>query len=374
MTDDTEVLTVHAYDAVTGRHIMRVPYTACSWSQSINEPGSMNTNVSWSTQSDQAASLLLDRLRPWKAILAIQQGPANILHAGPITSRQWDSSGRKLSFTCGGGWTLLGRRLVLGHGLASNFHDGDVLIDEEHPVDDWALTLTGSYQDIIRGLIAETLKWGPLPFTLPAVEGGAYSRTYYGWDLATVADRIADIADLQTGMEIRFTPHVNSQGILSFQLEAAHELTDHWWTWNTTLPGQRVMCTSYKDDGADIANDVWAAGGKDDDRTIMARATNPEPIAAGYPLLQAANTEHTTISILSTLQSYASAQATNDTTAGETWELKTGTEWPVHVGDWADVRLDDPLLGRHIAKLKITDISGSTESDWLTIQARSRPS
>ncbi|MBW3077684.1 hypothetical protein [Bifidobacterium simiiventris] len=361
-----EALTVSAHDIVTGRMLVaRIPFTGCSWSDSISEPGSMSVDVDYTTASTRLD--LYGLLRPWRVILALRRG-ATVVHAGPVTSRSWDPASRRLSLTCGGGWTLLSRRLVLNHGLASSFRDGEVLIDDDHPAGDWLLALSGSYRDIIRGLVAETMKWGAMPFTLPAVEGGAFARSYNGADLATVADRISDISDLESGVEVRFPPST-AGGVLSYGIEAAHELVDHYWKWNTLVPGQRVMLTGFKEDGDDLANDVWATGGKNDDRVLMARAVASR---SGYPPLQAANTQHTTVSVLATLQSYARAQANTSPTAGETWELKVGEEWPVHVGDWTDIRVADDLLGDRVVQLKITDVSGSADSDWLTIQARRR--
>ena len=244
-------LTVHAYSAVTGAHLTRLPYTACSWSDSINEPGQMSVDITFNSVARDLrlnGLNLHDALRPWRVILAVQRG-RSVIHAGPVTSRKWDARGRKLSFTCGGGWTLLGKRLVLNHGLDASFREGDVLVDEDHPAGDWALTLTGSYRDIARGLIAETFKWGPLPFRLPALQGGSFTRTYGGWDLATVADRIRDLANLEHAQEYRFTPTLDTTGRLTFAFDSATELVDHELSLNATLPGVRAMLSSSDEDG-----------------------------------------------------------------------------------------------------------------------------
>lgn len=368
-------LTVHAYSAMTGEHLTRLPYTGCSWSDSINEPGQLSVDVVFSSMAKRLTVnglSLHDALRPWKVILAVQRGQ-RVIHAGPVTSRKWDARSRKLSFTCGGGWTLLGKRLVLNHGLDSSFREGDVLVDEDHPAGDWALTLTGSYRDIARGIIAETLKWGLLPFALPPLEGGSFTRTYGGWELATCAARIRDLADLDKAQEYRFTPSLDSGGRLSFLLESASELVDHELKVNASLPGVRAMLSASDEDGAPLTTQVWAAGGKDNDKTVMTRATLPRQYAdLTMPFMQSTNTEHTTVSELNTLRTYARTQAALGAWPSETFEILLGEEYDPHVGDHLDLRVEDDYLGRRLLHLKITDVSGSNDSDWRTVQARER--
>lgn len=107
-------LTVHAYDITTGAHLTRLPYTSCRWSDGLNAAGSMNVTIDYSTTS--ARLNLCDLLRCWKVIIAIQRGD-QALHAGPLTSYTWNAETRSLSLDCGGGLTLLSKRLVLPRGL-----------------------------------------------------------------------------------------------------------------------------------------------------------------------------------------------------------------------------------------------------------------
>lgn len=54
----------------------------------------------------------------------------------------------------------------------------------------------------------------------------------------------------------------------------------------------------------------------------------------------------------------------------ETFTLAVGEEWDVHVGDHALTRFSDDYLGDQTLELKITDISGSTGSDLLTVTCK----
>ncbi len=412
---DLEPCTVHAYAITTGEHLYRLPYSAAQWQESIKQPGSLSVTVPLSREAKQLD--LWDTLRPWKCLIALQRG-RSVIHAGPLTDLQWDAGSRSLSLTCGGGLTLLTTRLVLNSALKDGWRDGTVLVDEEHPAANmtlawkrtwwWVcivrliletLVLNSALKDgwrdgtvlvdeehpaanmtlawkrtwwwvcIVR-LILETKKWQDLPIDLPSIEEpGDKQRTYFSWDLATVADRISDIMNLSGGNEVVFDPYLTPDNHLRFELRAGKpELITTTHRWDTTLPDSRVDLESVSGSGSNLTNQVWATGGKDSDKTLMCRRT-ATPLA-GYGLMQSANTAHTTVERLSTLQQHATGQLANGCWPDETFSLKVGEEWAPHVGDHAITRVDDDYLGSQTLELKVTDISGDTGSDLLTVTCK----
>lgn len=370
---------VHAFDGLTGGHIGILQATSCTWSDSINDYGDLSCHV------------LHNRGREWERILreygaiiaAIRHdGPSKtILHAGYLT--RWKPSGDGYDLEAGGGWTILDKRLVLNHNLDASWRDGQITIDEDNPPGDWILTLRGTYRDIVRGLINETLKWGSLPISLPAIQGGtSHERTYQCWDLSTVSERIGDIADLEDGPEIRFDPILAGDGI-RFQLNVGDpEIIDTTHRWNLNLPGQHIMLTDFDADGDDITNEAYAIGGKTDDRVLVARRKGDSLRSQGWPLLQTYDGSHTSVSETATLQSYTAAAID----IGDHSQCTIGIEClqteNVHVGDHAIIRLSDtdPLSKRIASALgleprsqievKITDTSGDITSMVTSLQAR----
>lgn len=360
-------LTVHAYDIATGAHLSRLPYTSCSWTDSINEPGSMSVSIDYSLTAVRQG--IRDMLKCWRVTLAVQRG-AKVLHAGPLTDFDWDAETRRLSLTCGGGLTLLTKRLAINARLKDAWNDRSVLTDEQHAAGDLAFTVTGSYPDIIRGLAAEAMKWGSLPIALPQTEGGTYTRTWYAWDLATVADRIDDITGLEDGPEIRFDPRTTDAGSLVYDLTCRQEIVDHEWNMNAIVPGQRVIYQGLSGSGSSMTGQVWLTGGKDDDRTLMCRRTSGLDTAG--TLLMTADTSHTTVSDLKTLQQCAIGDLERHAWPDETHKLKIGEEYDIHVGDTIDLTIEDDYIGLTTLSLRATDINGDASSDWLTIQAQER--
>lgn len=366
-------LTVHVYEPVTGRHLYRLPYTAADWTESLNQPGSMNVTVDYTRTAARLG--LFESLRCWKALIALQRatnGGFEVVHAGPLTDWEWDAENRSLKLTVGGGLTLLTKRLVINHALKDSWRDGSMLLDEKHPAGDMDLTLKGSYADIARGLTAEAMQWGSLPIGLPATTGGDRTRTYYAWDLATCADRILDLTSLEHGIEIRFDPRVKPDGSLIFDLHAGNELIDNKHQWNAVIPGQRVILSSVAGAGGSMTSQAWLTGGKDGDKTLMCRRTTARLTDQGYLFCQSADTTHTTVSDLKTLQAHALGDLAQGAFPAETYKVKVGEEHHVKVGDHADLRVEDDHLGSRLLRLKITDLSGSADSDWLTLQAQER--
>ena len=359
---------LHAFDGLTGAHLTRLDRTSLRWSDSISEAGSLDAEVPLDQPRDLARCL-----RCYGSVLAAVEG-SEVLHAGYVTKVTVDRAARSVAVSAGGGWTVLEKRLVLDRALASGWRDGQVLIDEDNPPGSWVLNLRGTYRDIARGLLAETMAWGALPFSLPPVEGGtAHERTYNSWDFATVADRLGDLADLEDGPEVRFDPRLDARWNLTFALNVADEIVDHSFRWNCSVPGQAVALGDSDCDGSAMCSQSFGVGGKDDDLVLVARATGTALTSRGWPLLQSANTGHTTISRLETLRGYVRADVAAGDSPQETVSLTVPMSTRARPGDHADVRVPaDAMAPGGLLRLKVTDVSGDAATGRLTLQCRER--
>ncbi len=353
-----ENIELRAFSGLDGRPIKRIPYLSACWSQSLNEPGSMSLTVS---DGVDVPSICL----PYKVILALMT-KERIYHAGYVTHLRHDRSSGNWTIDCGGGLTILKKRLAINYALGANWSDGSVVVDEDNPSGNWPFRLTGSYSDIVRGLILETLKFGSLPIkTMPYI-GGGHERNYNSFDLATTYDRIHDITQLEDGIEVRLDPKLDDRGYLFFQQRSEEEVIDHHWKWNTTLPGSLVIEQNVDIDSDSLCTESYGTGGKEQDNLLVARSKSNELIDKGYPVLQIANTEHSSVSELSTLQSYVRADVNWGSIEPKTQGFNADISLDVRPGDWADIR-----TSKGMRYMKITDVSGSI-SDGLTIQATER--
>jgi hypothetical protein len=358
---------LHVFDGLTGSHVCRLSAASCTWSDSINEIGSMTATVIDRDVPDAA-------LRCYGTIWAVLDPDARLVrHAGYLT--HWRRSRRSgtVQADVGGGATILGKRLVLNHDLDGSWVDGSVSIDEDNPTARWVLTANGSYSDLIRALIVETEKWGSLPITPATATGGNKTRTWQCWEMATVLDRIQDIGDLEAGPEWRFDPELSSAWALSFsQVTSADggEVVDHSWTWNALVPGSGVQVGDEDADGTDMCTSAYEIGQKDQGSMLLARRSGNVLSARGWPLMQAADTSHSSVTRTATLASYARAAVGAGDSPQVTVAITVPSALDVRVGDHADVRVGD--AEGDVLRLKVTDVKGSMGSGRLTLGTRER--
>lgn len=350
---------LRAYSGVSGALVRRLPFTRISWSDSINEIGSMSVEI---TQDVDAESLCA----PWKTILAVCID-GRIAHAGYVKHLRLNANRGTWSIDVGGGFSIFEKRLVLNPKLATAWTNGKINVDEEHPVGNWQYSFRGSYSDLVSWLIYDSVNtWGGLPMSTVAYQGGNHERNYNSFDYATVWDRIRDIADLEDGPEIRLDPILRGTALV-FQQRTANEIVDHHWKWNVTVPGSRVIFEDTDIEGDDLCTQSYGAGGREKDMLLVARATSSVLTSMGYPVLQEANNLHSSVSELPTLQSYVNADVNAGRRMGVTRSLQCDIDMDVRPGDWADVRTNDGVIN-----LKITDVSGDTSTGRSTLQATDR--
>lgn len=348
-----EPVSAALFDMRTGDYIRRIPVgVGTSWAKAINAPGSYSLKLPNSPVS--RLSELHEIAKPWKTCVAILRGK-RVLHAGPVLRRPW-AGGLKLDGA--GYWQYLMKRLVLPHALEGRQIDGEVLIDEENPGAEWILALSGqTYVDIATKLLEETAKWQDMPVDLPIARSGPYFRTYYGYDLATVAERLKQLTELQFGPELRFDAYLRPDGGLRWKFDGDQELVNRVWQWNTSVPDQGVKITALDDDGTDIVTDVWAQGGRNDDLLLMARQQAADP--QGLPLLQGALTSHSTVSELETLRGHAAGEVRRTMNTYGQVQLEAPLRYEVEPGDWIELRTERPYLGRTQLALKVVGVSGN---------------
>ncbi|RRD61625.1 hypothetical protein [Leucobacter sp. OH1287] len=361
-----DVTTVRVYDAAQGTMLLRLPASSWSWTEELNSAGRLQVTVKGSRE---AARLELRRyLVPWRVNVAVVRGQ-DVLFAGALKHFNFDMATGVLKLDCGGGWSWFEKRLVLNHDLAAAWRDGEVRLDEHSPAAGWLLSLSGSLASIARDLVEEALKWGYLPFDLPAKEPGFNVRNYDGFDFATVSDRLKDLTGVINAPEIRFTPYLTGEGFLRFRMEAARELVDRVHEWDTRRPDSHVIVSSIDTDGDAISNQVYASGGKKDDLVLVARAMRSTE--GWYPLLQSALSEHSSVSELDTLLGHCREAIVRGGAGQDSIAVKVSTDRRVRAGDWANLHVNDWFFGETVLPLKIVSVAGD-EGEWLTCEARVR--
>ena len=338
-----ETMSLHVFSGLTGEHWARLPNASASWSDSINEPGSLTANV---PDSDLDIPELV---RAWGSIVAVVAF-GRVLHAGYVKHRKRSESAKSWTVTAGGGMSIFEKRLVINYALNS------------------------TWRDLQSKLIRETLKFGTLPVVPAALTGGDKTRTYNSYDFKTVAERLKDIGNLENGPEYRFDPSVDEFGAISFAHVASAddgEIVDNHWIWNALVPTSGVILEDEDADGSEMCTQSYGTGGKENDTLVVARAVSSSLTSKGWPVLQNANTSHSSVSNVNTLRSYVRSDVRTGDNPQRTIALQVEIgRYAVHVGDWCDVRYGTGADDVHL--LKIVDVKGSTASRMAQIQCRER--
>ncbi len=359
-----EPLRATLYSTLGGSYLRRIPLSKASWTKEVNGWGKLDATVPRSVSAN--LPLLRSLVQEWRTLLVFTRG-SRVIHAGPVTARPFDTN---LTVKAEGFGAIYRKRLVLNRLLGSMPIDGEILIDEDNPAPEWVLTFTGSYVDIAAQLVEETQIWGPLPVMTPARTGGSMTRTYYGYDLATVAERLLELSKLENGPELRFSPRLVPGGIM-FDLEGSAELVNKHHRWNTDIPGDRCTIGKIDSDGDAVVSQQWMLGGRNEDIMLMTRQDDYLDPLVGYPLLQEADTSHSTVSEIETLRAYGRDHITRGARTQEVIDVTVSAEEDVEPGDWADVRTSHPLYGKVVLPLKVLTVSGD-ESDRIKLSCRIR--
>lgn len=371
----------------TGRRITQIPVSGASWSVEHRGPGSISVDIPlaaadfaalerqfvgglypgdaiWPSPETYPVSAspvwrpgdglrpeLLAALEPVRCFLAVVEGDT-VLEAGPIWTWDFDYSTSVLTVTAKGLWSLFDHRLVIGD-IASAWAE-------------WAVTYSNlSLATIAKRVVqlTEAHSGGELPIVLPADEASTHERTYFGYDMATVRQRIEDLMGVEGGPDIAFRPRLTEdrQGIEWVMLAgtAAQPMLSQVgddWQFDAVAPRGSIGGLSVSRDASRQANRSYVTGSGMETALLVSRR-EPANIGAtdlrdvGFPLLE--NVEaRSTVELTATLRSWADANLRSALRPWQSWRLEVradgspplGAYWP---GDWARVWVDrsHPLLG-----------------------------
>ena len=368
---------IQTFDTVTGRRQGTLPASAWQWKRAVSGPGSLSVTVPY-TQAVAGRDLRTE-LSPWRTtVAAVDSTTRRVVAAGMVYARRWDADAARLEISCADMWDLLKLRLAVDHSLDS-WTAGTIAGDQGLYPAPWSTTLTGSLADIARTLVASTIAAGPLPIILPPTTGGAHERTYQAPDLNTVESRLADLTSVLNGPEIIFQPRLvdGSTALVWHMLTGSPELVVSSHSWDTRRRALPLVSITVDEDASDMVSDSWARGGSQDDKTIISHTHDRWLENAGWPLLQAADTSHASVSEPGTLTAYTQAATVLRSKSTEVVELKArrldeaGYQLAdaVTPGDHLTLRHDDPYLGNGRINLKVLQTSGDA-SEWVTLSCR----
>jgi hypothetical protein len=319
-----EPTTVYVFEMRTGRVIDKVPYVgAPNWDSALNSQGGWSVNVALKGPAEGAGfdpATFESLTNPYRFGWAVTQG-SNIWQAGPVVAEQW--SGQSSASVSGGGfWKLLNdKRLLLNPARAVQGTvtgtDADTVFGPSGYVPVIGGTVPAGNLDLSLHTIAkrivslvEAAPGGDFPVIYPSDIAGSATREYPGYDLATVGQRLTDLTQVAGGPEIVFKPEFvdgTTKQSIQWRMQIGNSALGnlaypHGWDAGRSL----VAITQYSSDGTAAATRAFERGnGMNRDTPIGYANQAMNPLDNADVLLESVGNDHTSASIVSTLNGYA---------------------------------------------------------------------
>src|SRR5690606_6828156 len=208
------------------------------------------------------------------------------------------------------------------------------------------------------------------PIVLPEDEAGSSVYEYKGHQLRKVGAALDELSGVENGPEFGFEPRFTEDGLgVEWVMRAgttAQPLlsqTGSDWIWDTTTRGA-VAGLSVSRDGSSRVNSVYVTGSGMDEALMVARASDADEWARGYPLLEEAYS-HSTVSRQATLNSWPPAYLQQGSRPWTEWKLEVLRDaYPsleqYRPGDWVAVHVaNHPYLPDGAYRTRIASIDAS---------------
>ena len=387
----------------TGRRITQLPVSSASWSMRHAGPGDITITLPLNAEDfaalerryigglfpgptvfpsttlypveavpvwapgDGLVPELLAALDPVRCFLAVCEDD-RVLEAGPIWS--WQFQGETLTVSASGIESLFDHRVVM----------------DAVPSALWS----GTYSSMTLGTVAKRLvqladnaTGGDLPIVLPADVAGDSERTYNGFDLASVRERLDELRSVEDGPEIRFEPRLTEdrlgiEWVMRVGTDDAPEVVQAGadWVFDGRAPRGPVGALSVWRDGSALATRAIVTGEGSEDALLLAYAEAADVGEAdlrdvGFPLVETV-VAFPSVKKASTLGKHARATLRDNLRPWQTWSADVSASADdgapllglYRPGDWASVWVPEvhPLLGllgsTGVQRARVMEVSG----------------
>lgn len=249
---------------------------------------------------------------------------------GPVVTYQYDENTRNLSVSGTGIQGIFDRRVLRNAGGPPEniVHVGN------------DLSITGkSLRGIAREIVAANLGQPgySLPIDVPATEAGTNTRTYLGYDLANVWDRLDELSKVESGPELDFRPYLTSAGnaVRWEMLIGSPKLGDQSSTAVWDYGGALGQIDVDVNGSASPCMKAWVKGSGSERTLLVGYAADNSLVAQGYPPTDFVDNDHTSVIVKATLDNYAVADLAQFTAPTESWKCTVRvdgtTSWGVPV-------------------------------------------
>lgn len=294
-------------DFVTGRYLADLPVmSGASWSRTLNKADALSCRLDL-RDSDVRALDVRSVTAPKKTVLLASTEDNIVIAWGVISGRDWNDTDKTLGLRASGGWQYFNQRIIAP--VAARTAN---LVNTDGKANTALDTVFAgrSLAFIARELVRQATAWPGSPtFLLPTVGAGDNDRTYKFIDYKSVGAALADITNLDEGVDIAFDArrYDGPTGpMLEYEMRTGSPyLGVPVGSWPVGGPASPVTGLNVDDEGADIATAGWMTGGKSDSKVVASRRLNDLLVTrSGYPPIDLVDTSHNDVSVQRTLDAY----------------------------------------------------------------------
>lgn len=355
-------------DVRTGRSLKDLPVVTMSWEKRRNRAETVRATVDL-LDPDVRALDLRSAATAGKSFLAVVENDT-FMAAGQVWPYGYDGDTGHLDLAASGLWSYFDNRTVLPAGTTNPAGA------------DTAYTAL-EFGTIAKRLVQQANGWAGagLPIVFEADRVGTHDKTYAGIDLKIVGTVLQQLTQLNGGPDLEFSPRwqwdrLGVEWLLRTGTDAQPRLgaaTIHRWDYTYGMPEGAVRNLKTNGDASLLASQAWATGGRSGDKTLVSRAVDTTLTDAGYPLLEAVDTTHSTVTDQATLDGYASELVRVGKITPEFWTFQVRADAPPLVGVYGigdTVRLQvarDPYIRDGSYLMTIAALSGDQDGRWVKI-------
>lgn len=358
-------------DLLTGNKIKWLSPSAGSWSEELNDSGTISVTVPLTDPVNKRMDLF-NSAPVGKVFLAAVDGDT-VLQAGPVWTHDFD--GTHLTMQALGMWSYFDHRVLLPvlagrlpTDATTDTRFSDVVSDANDPGYPWPVDTRESLLTIAKRLVEQAQSWtyGNVPVILPSEEAGDAERWYKGSDLGFVGDRLRQITEVQGGPDIMFTPQwkTGKTGIeWIMRIGTASEpmlFSQQRQTFQVGVAKSSISDLKVFIDGRRLASHGFGSAGSTVEKALSAVQSSTTLTAAGFAQFDAVDKSHSTVSELPTIQGYTDVLVNIGAQPSTVWSFshnfveQTPTLGAFNAGDFATVRVRESLYvpdGRYTMRL-----------------------
>lgn len=359
-------------DVRTGRRITQIPVSSASWSMVHRGVGEIKVDIPLGAEDFAAMERTLSGLWPgpdlflpfyptpvtgvWRpgdglrpeflaaldparCFLAVLEDDA-VLEAGPIWSWAYADGSNVLTVGAQGLRSLFDHRLVMG--LLADWPGANPAA--------WTATYSGmSLGTIAKRLVSLAMSHtgGNLPIVLPDDETGSHTRTYYGYNLGRLGDYLDALMGVINGPDIALQPRLTAdrmgiEWVLRTGTEADPLLHQHAgdWTWDSSVPRGGVGGISVTRDATALAERAWVSGSGTELSLLLRSATDEGLLDRGFPLMETTDARGT-VEVAATADSWAAANLRGASRPTQAWTFEVAARPQTDSGGPAGPQLGD---------------------------------